>query len=70
MEIRHRYLVRNLTIYEGGVVKKLSLHYIKLCGNALEVLPFDKERAGFIYIPQLTVKKDGDFWKFEELRTD
>lgn len=60
---RIKYLVRQLTLIDGGAYQQLSLQYIELNDGELHISPFDFERAGFIYVPELTLIKTSEGWK-------
>ncbi|MDE6336749.1 MAG: hypothetical protein K2J63_13635 [Muribaculaceae bacterium] len=66
---RIKYLVRQLTLIEGGAYQELSLQYIDLKEGELHVFPFDFERAGFIYVPELTLIKASNGWEVGESST-
>ena len=63
---RIKYLVRQLTLIDGGACQSLSLQYIEIKDRQLSVFPFDVERAGFIYVPELTLIKTADGWKVND----
>lgn len=64
-EIRRvRYLVRRLTIYEGGECETLPLRYVSgvLCDGEIhdvKIEGYDRERAGSLYCERLTIVVDG-----------
>ena len=66
---RIKYLVRQLTLIEGGADKRLSLQYIELKDGELLIFPFDFERPGFIYVPELSLIKTSDGWEEGEAST-
>ncbi len=63
MAEKNKYLVRQLTLIDGGAYQRLSLQYVNIIDGKLEVFPFDVERAGYIYIPELTLIKTSEGWK-------
>lgn len=66
---RIKYLVRQLTLFEGGTHQQLYLQYIELKDGELHITPFDFEHAGFIYVPELTLIKTSAGWKESESST-
>lgn len=66
---RIKYLVRQLTLIDGRAYQQLSLQYIDLGDGKLDVFPFDFERAGFVYVPELTLIKTSDGWEVGEAST-
>lgn len=61
-----KYLVRQLTLIDGGASQRLSLQYVEMRDGKLSVFPFEVELAGFIYVPELTLIKTADGWKISD----
>lgn len=63
MAEKYKYLVRQLTLIDGGAYQRLSLQYVNMIEGKLEVFPFDVERAGYMYVPELTLVNTPGGWK-------
>ncbi len=63
MAEKNKYLVTQFTLIVGGAYQSLSLQYVNIIDGKLEVFPFDVERAGYMYVPELTLVNTPAGWK-------